>query len=151
MDRTDKKILKCLKENSRQTASRIGGTIHLSVSAVIERIRKLERTGLIQKYTVVLNEKQLGNTLTVFVFLRLSHAKYHEAFEKEVLTYEEICECHAIAGDMDYLLKIVTNSTSSLERIHQDLRGIPGVSGLKTRYVLSTIKHEYAVLPDEES
>ena len=150
MDRTDKKILRCLKENSRQTASRISGTIHLSVSAVIERIRKLERTGLIQKYTVVLNEKQLGNTLTVFVSLRLSHAKYHEAFEREILAYEDVCECHAIAGDMDYLLKIVTSSTSSLELIHQDLRRLPGVCGLKTLYVLSTVKHEYTVLPHEE-
>lgn len=147
MDRMDKRILRHLKENSRQTASRISQNIHLSVSAVIERIRKLERTGIIQKYTVILDERQLGNALTAFVVLRLSHFKYHEPFEREVLAYEDICECHAIAGDMDYLMKIVTNSTSSLELIHQDLRRMPGVSGIKTLYVLSTIKNEYSVLP----
>ena len=150
MDRVDRKILKCLKENSRQTASRISGTIHLSVSAVIERIRKLERTGLIQKYTVILDEKQLGNTLMVFVTLRLSHSKYHEAFAREVLVYEGICECHAIAGDMDYLLKIVTGSTADLELIHRDIQKMPGVCGLKTLYVLSTVKNEYSVLPLDE-
>ena len=150
MDRMDKRILRYLKENSRQTASRISQNIHLSVSAVIERIRKLERTGIIQKYTVVLDEKQLGNTLTVFVALQLSHSKYQEPFTKEVLAYEGICECHAISGNMDYLLKIVTSSASDLELIHQDLRRMPGVSGLKTLYVLSTIKNEYSVLPDED-
>ncbi len=87
MDRMDKRILKHLKENSRQTASRIGQNIHLSVSAVIERIRKLERTGIIQKYTVILDEKQLGNTLMVFVLLQLSHSKYHEPFTSEILTH----------------------------------------------------------------
>ena len=150
MDRMDRKILRHLKENSRQTASRISQNIHLSVSAVIERIRKLERTGIIQKYTVVLDEKKLGNTLTVFVLLKLSHSKYHESFAKEILAYEGICECHVISGNMDYLLKIVTNNASSLELVHQDLRKMPGVSSLKTLYVLSTIKNEYSVLPDDE-
>ena len=150
MDRMDKRILKHLKENPRQTASRIGQNIHLSVSAVIERIRKLERTGIIQKYTVILDEKQLGNTLTVFVLLQLSHSKYHEPFTSEILTHEDICECHAISGNMDYLLKIVTNSASSLELIQQELRKMPGVSGLKTLYVLSTVKNEYSVLPCDD-
>ena len=150
MDRMDKSILKHLKENSRQTASRIGQNIHLSVSAVIERIRKLERTGIIQKYTVILDEKQLGNTLTVFVLLQLSHSKYHEPFTSEILIHEDICECHAISGNMDYLLKIVTNSASSLELIQQELRKMPGVSGLKTLYVLSTVKNEYSVLPCDD-
>ena len=150
MDRMDRSILRHLKENSRQTASRIGQNIHLSVSAVIERIRKLERTGIIQKYTVVLDERQLGNGLTVFAVLQLSHWKYHEPFAKEILAYENICECHAIAGDMDYLLKIVTNSASSLELIQQELRKMPGVSGLKTLYVLSTVKNEYSVLPCDD-
>ena len=62
----------------------------------------------------------------------------------------DICECHAISGNMDYLLKIVTNSASSLELIQQELRKMPGVSGLKTLYVLSTVKNEYSVLPCDD-
>lgn len=147
MDHMDKRILRHLKENSRQTASRISQNVHLSVSAVIERIRKLERTGIIRKYTVVLDEKLLGNTLTVFVLLRLSHSKYHEPFVRDILAYEDICECHAIAGDMDYLLKIVTSSAVSLEPIRRDLQRMPGVSAVKMLYVLSTVKNEYSVLP----
>ncbi|MEI3520626.1 MAG: winged helix-turn-helix transcriptional regulator [Anaerosacchariphilus sp.] len=80
MDNIDLSILKCLKDNSRQTASTISQTINLSVSAVIERIRKMEAKGVIQQYTVVLDEKQLGNDLTVFISVRLEHPKYGKEF-----------------------------------------------------------------------
>ena len=80
MDNIDLSILKCLKENSRQTASTISQSINLSVSAVIERIRKMEAKGIIQQYTVVLDEKQLGNDLTVFISVRLEHPKYGKDF-----------------------------------------------------------------------
>ena len=82
MDCIDLSILKCLKENSRQTASMISQTINLSVSAVIERIRKLEAKGLIRQYTVVLDEKKLGNDLTVFVSVRLENPRCGEAFAR---------------------------------------------------------------------
>ena len=69
MDNIDLSILKCLKDNSRQTASTISQTINLSVSAVIERIRKMEAKGVIQQYTVVLDEKQLGMELPDRIYL----------------------------------------------------------------------------------
>lgn len=149
MDNIDLSILKCLKENSRQTASMISQTINLSVSAVIERIRKMESKGMIQKYTVVLDEKQLGNDLTVFVSVRLEHPKYGNEFAREAAQHPHVAECYYIAGDVDYLLKIVTDSSRSLESIHQDIKEMPGVSWTKTLYVLSTIKNDISVLPQE--
>lgn len=149
MDSIDLSILKCLKENSRQTASLISQTINLSVSAVIERIRKLEARGMIQQYTVVLDEKQLGNDLTVFVSVRLEHPGFGETFAKEASDHPNISECYYIAGDVDYLLKIVTDSSRSLELIHQDIKEMPGVAWTKTLYVLSTIKNDVSVLPEE--
>ena len=139
MDNIDLSILKCLKDNSRQTASTISQTINLSVSAVIERIRKMEAKGVIQQYTVVLDEKQLGNDLTVFISVRLEAAYAHN----------NVAECYYIAGDVDYLLKIVTDSSKSLEIIHQDIKEMPGVAWTKTLYVLSTIKNDVSVLPGE--
>ena len=67
MDTLDKKILECLQKNARQSASDIGKTIHLSVSTVIDRIRKLEASGIIQHYTAVLDEKKLGNDVTALM------------------------------------------------------------------------------------
>lgn len=147
MDSIDMSILRCLKENSRQTASMISQSINLSVSAVIERIRKMEARGMIQQYTVVLDEKQLGNDLTVFVSVRLEHPKYGESFAKEAACHPNVSECYYIAGDVDYLLKIVTDSSHNLEVIHQDIKEMAGVSWTKTLYVLSTIKNDVAVLP----
>ena len=149
MDSIDLSILKCLKKNSRQTASMISQTINLSVSAVIERIRKMEARGMIQQYTVVLDEKQLGNDLAVFMSVRLEHPGFGEDFAREASSHPNITECYHIAGDVDYLLKIVTDSSSSLELIHQDINKMPGVSWTKTLYVLSTIKNDVSVLPDQ--
>ncbi len=148
MDSIDLSILKCLKENSRQTASMISQNINLSISAVIERIRKMEAKGMIQKYTVVLDEKQLGNDLTVFVSVRLEHPKFGAEFASEAACHPNVSECYYIAGDVDYLLKIVTNTSRRLEVIHREIKEMPGVSWTKTLYVLSTIKNDVAVLPD---
>ena len=149
MDCIDLSILKCLKENSRQTASMISQTINLSVSAVIERIRKLEAKGLIRQYTVVLDEKKLGNDLTVFVSVRLENPRCGEAFARAASAHPSISECYYIAGDVDYLLKIVTDSSRSLELIHEDIKAMEGVAWTKTLYVLSTIKNDVSVLPGE--
>ena len=149
MDNIDLSILKCLKENSRQTASTISKSINLSVSAVIERIRKMEAKGIIQQYTVVLDEKQLGNDLTVFISVLLEHPKYVKDFAEAAAKHCHVAECYYIAGDVDYLLKIVTDSSRSLEVIHQDIKEMPGVSWTKTLYVLSTIKNDVSVLPGE--
>jgi len=64
MDSMDRSILKCLSENSRQSATEISQTVHLSVAAVIERIRKLERNGIIRQYTVVADQHKIGNDVT---------------------------------------------------------------------------------------
>lgn len=149
MDKIDLNILKCLKQNSRQTASIISQTINLSVSAVIERIRKMEQKGIIKRYTVILDEKQLGNDLTVFISIRLEHPKYGEDFVKEVEGHPNVAECYYIAGDVDYLLKVVTNSSNNLETVHQDIKQMAGVSWTKTLYVLSTIKNDISVLPQD--
>jgi len=148
MDNIDLSILKCLKENSRQTASMISQSINLSVSAVIERIRKMEAKEIIQRYTVVLDEKQLGNDLTVFISVRLEHPKYGAEFAKAAALHTSVSECYYIAGDVDYLLKVITDSSKSLEVIHQDIKEKPGVSWTKTLYVLSTIKNDVSVLPE---
>ena len=136
MDNIDLSILKCLKDNSRQTASTISQTINLSVSAVIERIRKMEAKGVIQQYTVVLDEKQLGNDLTVFISVRLEHPKYGKEFAEAAYAHNNVAECYYIAGDVDYLLKIVTDSSKSLEIIHQDIKEMRGGAWTKTLSVL---------------
>ncbi|MDR2712718.1 MAG: Lrp/AsnC family transcriptional regulator [Clostridiales bacterium] len=148
MDNTDIKILSCLKDNSRLNASSIGERINMSVSAVIERIRKMEQAGIIRQYTVILDTHQIGKYTCAFISVSLEHPKFNEAFSQKIKGHKQIVECHYITGDSDFLLKIITNSTQSLEEVLNDIKSIPGVSLTKTLVVLSTVKNEYTVLPD---
>ena len=73
MDSMDRSILKCLSENSRRSATDISQAVHLSVAAVIERIRKMERKGIIQQYTIVADQHKLGNDVTALMEVSLEH------------------------------------------------------------------------------
>lgn len=144
MDQTDIKIIECLRENSRANASVIGNKINMSVSAVIERIRKLEDKGIIKKYTVVLDKEKLGLDITAFIMVSMEHPKYNDKFIKFVQGNPNIIECHYITGGCDFLLKISTHSGKGLENLVNELKSIGGISYTKTQVVLSTNKEEYS-------
>ena len=80
MDYLDQQILMKLKENARQSASDISKEIHLSVSTVIDRIRKMESSGVIESYTVITDEKKTGNDVTALMEISLEHPRYNELF-----------------------------------------------------------------------
>lgn len=105
MDAVDYQILKCLKENARQKASAISEKINLSVSSVIDRIRKLEQMGVIQGYTVVLDQKHLGNDMIALMEVRLEHPKYYEAFTSMIRDNNNIVSCYYLTGDFDFYSK----------------------------------------------
>ena len=106
MDKMDFAILKSLRENARNTASMIGKDIHLSVSAVLERIRKMESSGLIKQYTIVVDQEKLGNSMTALMEVSLEHPKYYESFTAAIRNNENIVSCHYVTGDYDFLLTI---------------------------------------------
>lgn len=147
MDSLDYEILCCLKENARENATNIGAKINLSTSAVIERIKKLEASGLIQQYTTIINQNISGRELTAFISVRLEHPKFNESFCKVIDEQEEIVECHYIAGDFDFILKVVTSSAKTLEERLNYIKSLNGVSLTRTSVVLSTNKHDVCLLP----
>ena len=148
MDATDYKILKCLKENSRENATAIGEKINLSTSAVIERIKKMEAAEIIKQYTTVINNEKIGKEITAFISVRLEHPKYNDGFNKMVLKNDYIVECHYIAGDYDFLIKIITGKGNGIETILNYIKNIEGVSLTRTSVVLSTVKDDISILPD---
>jgi len=149
MDKTDIKILECLRENSRVNASQIGERINMSVSAVIGRIKKLESSGIIKRYTTIFDEKMLGKETMAFISVRLEHPKYNESFRESVKKQPEIIECYYLTGDFDYILKVITASTSSLAHILDEIKGIKGVSLTRTLVVLNTVKDEVSIPLDD--
>jgi len=149
MDNLDIKILKLLQQNSRVTASEISSRINLSVPAVGDRLKKLDASGIIEKYTVILSAKKMNKHLMIIMFVSLESPKYTDPFINIVQLDDEIIECHYLAGDFDYALKIITESTESLERLLNKIKNIPGVQKTKTNVSLSTIKNVHSVIPSE--
>lgn len=151
MDAIDYEILACLKENSRENSTNIGAKINLSTSAVIERIKKLESSGLIKQYTTIINQSILGRDLNAFIMVRLEHPKHYENFVNNVKENAFITECYYIAGDFDFILKVVTDQRKSLEEILNYIKSIEGVSFTRTSVVLSENKNEVCILPEKNN
>ena len=148
MDQMDKSILLLLEENARMTVSEISHRINLSVSAVSERLKKLENTGIIEQYTTIINSKYLNKNLTAFMSVALDGPHYVEKLREFVETDEEILEGYYVAGEFDYMLKIITEDTESLKDILDRIKGIQGVGKTKTVVCLSSIKSKHSIVPN---
>lgn len=147
MDITDIKILELLQSNSRISISEISKKVNMSLSAVSERLKKLESTDIIEQYTVILNPEYLGKELSVLMNLSLEQPGLSEDFFQFIKEEHEILECHYITGDYDYSLKIVTKNTSSLEKLMNKIKSYPGIKRTQTNVILSSIKNNYSVAP----
>lgn len=149
MDKIDMKILRSLKENARLTASAISEEINLSVSAVIERIKKLEANGIIKGYTIDIDQAKMGNDMVALMEVSLKHPDYYDGFVKIVKENANVASCFYQTGEFDFVLHILTDSTDGLERVYKEIKGFEGVSRTETHFVLKTIKGEACVLPEE--
>ena len=149
MDKIDLEILSCLKENARMKSSDISKKINLSLSAVIERIKKMEQSGIIGSYTIALDQKRLGNDLSVLIEVTLEHPRYFDTFTEMAEKNPNIQSCFYLTGEYDFMLRIFTDSTEGLERIHKQIKSMPGVQNTKTHFVLKTLKDEVSIIPEE--
>jgi Lrp/AsnC family leucine-responsive transcriptional regulator len=143
MDLTDVKIINCLIYNARMSSSEIAVKVNLSVSAVIERIKKLEAKGIIEQYTLILNNASMGKDITAMMFVDMENPRFNTFFEEMVKVNPNIVECHYMAGDYDFLIKICTANTLSLEKVLNDIKLVQGISKTRTIIILSTIKEQY--------
>lgn len=148
MDKIDLEILRLLKQNARARASAIGAKVNLSVSAVIERIRRLEEAQTIRAFTVTVDQKQLGLDLTALMEVSLEHPKYFDDFCDMIRANPYIVDCYYLTGEFDFMLKIYTDSSDSLERIHREIKSMKGVQSTKTHFVLKSIKNDVSVIPE---
>ncbi len=141
MDAIDLNIIDVLQENGRATASDISRKVNLSVPAVAERIRKMEGAGIIEKYTVKVNREKTNHKLLVFIFVIIDKTEYIEDFRKTIVQQKPVLECHHLAGEYDYLLKVLLEDTKALEDfISNTLRKIKGVNKINSIISLSTMK-----------
>jgi Lrp/AsnC family leucine-responsive transcriptional regulator len=143
MDTIDLKIIDSLKENSRATTSEISKKVNLSIPAVSERIRKMEEAAIIEKYTVKINRDKTDFKLLAFIFVNINETGNIEGFRKNIINSQSVLECHHVAGEYDYLLKVLVEDTKSLEHfISNVLKKMKGVCKSNTIITLSSLKEE---------
>jgi len=143
LDATDARILEILQIEGRITNSELATRIGLSAGATLARVGKLESGGFIAGYAAILDRAGLGLSITAFVAVILkSHGRQESAdFLTAVQGLPQVLECHHIAGEEDYLLKVVASSPSDFETfVLDELANIPAVLRVKTTFVLSSPK-----------
>jgi Lrp/AsnC family leucine-responsive transcriptional regulator len=143
MDHADHRIVDLLQRNARTTQSELARAVGLSQPAVAERIRKLEERGVITGYTARVDAAELGIDVAAFIGVGIEHPKFFEGFIKKVKGLDEVLECHRVAGEDSFLLKVKTRNTRTLDHLLIEvLRTIPGVTRTHTTIVLASIKED---------
>ncbi|GAB4016970.1 Lrp/AsnC family transcriptional regulator [Spirosoma sp. KCTC 42546] len=148
VDTTDRKILDLLQQNARLTIQEIGKKINLSKTPVHERIKRLERDGVIDRYVTIVDKKKLGNLLMVYCQVTLDRQTRDSftAFEVDVRELPEVLECNRVSGTFDYLLKIVSRDMDTYNHFYQEqLSVIPGTLHISSFFVMSEIKNSTVV------
>jgi Lrp/AsnC family leucine-responsive transcriptional regulator len=138
LDAIDIQILGLLQEHCKMPFAKIGEKVGLSAPAVLERIKKLEDSGVITGYTVALDARKLGHDITAFIGVSITHPKAIKSFEEQIHSRAEVLECHHVTGGYTLLLKVKTFNTSTLEELISHIRSIDGVGRTETMVVLST-------------
>lgn len=136
-----------LQTDSKKTTKELSVKLHLSVTAVYERIKKLEREGIIDKYVVLLNRNKIKKGFVVFCHLKLmQHTKeFISQFEKEVVKLSEVLECFHVSGDYDYILKIcVENMEEYREFMVTKLTTLQHIGSTHSTFMIGEVKNTTA-------
>lgn len=147
LDLIDKKLLKLLQEDSKRTTKELSLKLDLSVTAVYERIKKLEREGIIEKYVALLDRNKIQKGFVVFCHLKLmQHTKeFISQFEKEVIQLTEVLECFHVSGDYDYILKIcVENMEEYREFMVTKLTTLQHIGSTHSTFMIGEVKNTTA-------
>jgi len=144
-DEIDSLILQLLENDGKLNTKELAEKIGLSTTPTYERVKRLERNGIIKKYRAVIDKKKLGIALEVLCNVQLeSHAsKYLDEFESKVIELEEVKECYHIAGHFDYLLQVeIGNMEEYAVFVKEKLSKIPHIATVQSSFVMRTLKSE---------
>lgn len=145
LDALDIKLLKLLQQDSKQTNKELSLQLNLSVTAVYERIKKLEKSGIIKGYVALIDKDKVNKSLTVFCQIKLmQHAKeFVVKFEKEIVALPEVMECYHVSGEYDYLLKILVKDMAEFrEFMVTKLTTLQHIGSTQSSFSISEVKFE---------
>ncbi|MGV7207301.1 Lrp/AsnC ligand binding domain-containing protein [Oxalobacteraceae bacterium A2-2] len=143
LDKLDRKILRILQDDGRISMKDLSEQVGLSVTPAIERVKRMERDGVITGYHARIHPPALGAKLLVFVEITLNakSASAFEQFRREVLRIPEVQECHLVSGDFDYLIKARIHEMAEYRKLLGDmLLQLPGAAQSKSYVVMEEIK-----------
>jgi Lrp/AsnC family leucine-responsive transcriptional regulator len=144
LDFTDKKLLNLLQHDSKQTTKQLSLQLNLSVTAVYERIKKLEKGNVIQKYVAIVNKNKIEKSFLVFCHIKLmQHSKeYVTTFEREVLKLEEVSECFHVSGAYDYILKVYVKDMDEYRKFMvKKLTAIKYIGSTQSTFAIEEVKN----------
>ncbi|WP_250437055.1 Lrp/AsnC family transcriptional regulator [Hanstruepera flava] len=148
LDQTDMKLLGFLQGDSKQTNKELSIKLNLSVTAVYERIKKLEREGVISGYVALVDKAVVNKDFVAFCHIKLvKHSQeYVVKFEQEVANLMEVVECYHISGDYDYLLKVLVSDMEAFrEFMVNKLTSINHIGSTHSMFVINEVKHTTAI------
>jgi len=143
-DEIDRKLLALLQNDSKQTNKALSIKLGLSVTAVYERVKKLESSGVINNYVALVNKKKVNKGFMAFCHVKLvQHSQdFVVKFEREVAKLEEVLECYHISGDYDYLLKVLVQDMEAFrEFMVKKLTRIDHIGSTHSMFMISEVKH----------
>jgi Lrp/AsnC family leucine-responsive transcriptional regulator len=148
LDTLDLSILKLLQKNSKLTNKALSTHLSLSVTAVYERIKKLEKTGIIKGYVALLSKEKLEQSFVAFCHVKLiQHTQDNvKQFEKEVIKIDEVLECYHLSGDYDYLLKVHVKDMESYRNFMiEKLTNLNHIGSTHSMFMINEVKHTTAL------
>ena len=147
-DKADKQLLDLLQKDSKITTKELSLHMNLSSTAVYERVRKLERNGVINGYIALVDKEKVDKAFVVFCQIKLDQHKHEHVnkFEREVIKFEEVLECFNISGEYDYILKIVvTNMKAYRDFLNTKLTTLDHISSTHSTFIINEVKDTSAI------
>jgi DNA-binding Lrp family transcriptional regulator len=143
LDDIDKKILDTIQKNSRITTKELSYDLGLSQTPIYERIKRMEREGIIDNYVALLNKEKLEKPLLAYCSVQLrEHTKpFLQEFEREVVKFKEVVECYYIAGNFDYLLRVIVKDMNAYQNFMVNkLAALENIQNAQSMFVMTEVK-----------
>lgn len=150
IDEKDKKLLILLQTDAKKTTKQLAQELNLSVTAVFERIKKLEKHQVIQKYVALLNHEKIQKNFIVLCHVKLArHRKeYISQFENEITQFSEVLECFHVSGDYDYILKICVRDIQEYrEFMVSKLTNLQHIGSTQSSFMIKEVKNSTVIEP----
>lgn len=148
LDSIDKKLLGLLQKDCKQTNKQLSVQLNLSSTAIYERTRKLEKSGVITRYVAVVDKNKVSRSFVALCQIKLTqHTKeYLVKFEKEVAELSEVMECYHVSGEYDYMLKVcVRDMVAFREFMVTKLTTLHHIGSTQSSFVISEVKNETCI------